>query len=424
MENWQSEYLQFTLMILLTVWLLQRGSPESKELDQGGRESDQEQKVGAYAQQNSPRWAKVERHQADPLRELARARDGNDLARHLVRAVRHRGRAVQQRPARPPPVTRSAGRTTSASRDFWNEDAAELAVRVPRGRLDGDPRRLPAPARLARVQAGRRAAHLHGRRRGLRRARAYCPGRRPNVRERGVGLALDGEVAEGDDPDWAAALTTGSRRMSCSRIFGAPRPRSRRLDRPGPSCDVDTESTGRRGPRPRPHDDVAVVTMPFTSPLSTTITSPMSASSSRGRHRRWCRTRSPCGVAGHDLFDCLSCRRIPGRLSYPSGRRQSNRADVASRQTASSGPTVKTTGRFEMTVALAPPRPMRVPAAHAGTDAREPSACFSCATTSTATSPRARSSASASCRSPATSRFATRTPTSRSTTSCRSRASA
>jgi hypothetical protein len=59
MENWQSEYLQFTLFILLTVWLLQRGSPESKELDKAGRESDERQKVGAYAQQNSPRWAKV-----------------------------------------------------------------------------------------------------------------------------------------------------------------------------------------------------------------------------------------------------------------------------------------------------------------------------------------------------------------------------
>ena len=59
MENWQSEYLQFTLFILLTVWLLQRGSPESKELDKAGRESDQAQKVGPHAQQNSPRWAKV-----------------------------------------------------------------------------------------------------------------------------------------------------------------------------------------------------------------------------------------------------------------------------------------------------------------------------------------------------------------------------
>jgi hypothetical protein len=59
MENWQSEYLQFTLMMLLTVWLLQRGSPESKELEMAGRESDEQQKVGDYAQQNSPRWAKV-----------------------------------------------------------------------------------------------------------------------------------------------------------------------------------------------------------------------------------------------------------------------------------------------------------------------------------------------------------------------------
>jgi hypothetical protein len=59
MENWQSEYLQFTLMILATVWLLQRGSPESKQLDKSGRESDERQKVGEYAQRNSPRWAKV-----------------------------------------------------------------------------------------------------------------------------------------------------------------------------------------------------------------------------------------------------------------------------------------------------------------------------------------------------------------------------
>jgi hypothetical protein len=59
MENWQSEYLQFTLFILLTVWLLQRGSPESKELHKAGRESDEEQLVGEHAKPESPRWAKV-----------------------------------------------------------------------------------------------------------------------------------------------------------------------------------------------------------------------------------------------------------------------------------------------------------------------------------------------------------------------------
>jgi len=59
MENWQSEYLQFTLFILLTVWLVQRGSPESKEIDRAGRESDEQQKVGPHAETDSPLWAKV-----------------------------------------------------------------------------------------------------------------------------------------------------------------------------------------------------------------------------------------------------------------------------------------------------------------------------------------------------------------------------
>jgi len=59
LENWQSEYLQFTLFIIATVWLLQRGSPESKELHKAGRESDKDQLVGEHARADSPRWAKV-----------------------------------------------------------------------------------------------------------------------------------------------------------------------------------------------------------------------------------------------------------------------------------------------------------------------------------------------------------------------------
>jgi hypothetical protein len=59
LENWQSEYLQFFLYIFLTVWLLQKGSPESKELDKPGRETDQEQKIGPYATPDSPRWART-----------------------------------------------------------------------------------------------------------------------------------------------------------------------------------------------------------------------------------------------------------------------------------------------------------------------------------------------------------------------------
>jgi hypothetical protein len=58
-ENWQSEYLQFFLYVTATVWLVQRGSPESKALDHEGRESDQAQKVGVHAERDSPRLAKV-----------------------------------------------------------------------------------------------------------------------------------------------------------------------------------------------------------------------------------------------------------------------------------------------------------------------------------------------------------------------------
>lgn len=58
-ENWQSEYLQFFLFILATVWFVQRGSTESKEVEEAGRESDEEQKVGRHATADSPAWARA-----------------------------------------------------------------------------------------------------------------------------------------------------------------------------------------------------------------------------------------------------------------------------------------------------------------------------------------------------------------------------
>ena len=58
-ENWQSEYLQFFLMIVVTVWLVQRGSTESKKLDETGTESDEQQKVGRHARPDSPTWARL-----------------------------------------------------------------------------------------------------------------------------------------------------------------------------------------------------------------------------------------------------------------------------------------------------------------------------------------------------------------------------
>jgi membrane protein implicated in regulation of membrane protease activity len=59
MENWQSEYLQFLLFLLLTIWLFQKGSPESKKEDRLGRESEEEQLIGEAAKPSSPQPAKA-----------------------------------------------------------------------------------------------------------------------------------------------------------------------------------------------------------------------------------------------------------------------------------------------------------------------------------------------------------------------------
>ena len=58
-ENWQSEFLQFFLFILATVWLIQRGSPESKKPGDEGPGTDEDQLVGAHARPDSPAWAKA-----------------------------------------------------------------------------------------------------------------------------------------------------------------------------------------------------------------------------------------------------------------------------------------------------------------------------------------------------------------------------
>lgn len=61
LENWQSEFLQFTLFILATVWLVQKGSNESKELADVGLESDRKQEVGGFAPADAPAPAKRRR---------------------------------------------------------------------------------------------------------------------------------------------------------------------------------------------------------------------------------------------------------------------------------------------------------------------------------------------------------------------------
>jgi hypothetical protein len=59
MENWQSEFLQFSFFIAATIWLVQRGSNESKKPDEMGLESDERQRVGRYSSERSHAWARV-----------------------------------------------------------------------------------------------------------------------------------------------------------------------------------------------------------------------------------------------------------------------------------------------------------------------------------------------------------------------------
>jgi hypothetical protein len=59
MENWQSEFLQFTLYIAATAWLIQRGSNESKPIDDPEYGSDKQEQIGDHASTRSPRWART-----------------------------------------------------------------------------------------------------------------------------------------------------------------------------------------------------------------------------------------------------------------------------------------------------------------------------------------------------------------------------
>ncbi len=118
-ENWQSEYLQFFLMITITVWLVQRGSTESKQLDQVGKESDREQKVGPHADQGSPRWARLGGWRtAVYSRSLAAVMGLLFLGSLLAQSIAGRAAYNAEQLADFADPVSWAGYVTSA--DFWN----------------------------------------------------------------------------------------------------------------------------------------------------------------------------------------------------------------------------------------------------------------------------------------------------------------
>jgi hypothetical protein len=119
MENWQSEYLQFTLYIFATVYLVQKGSNESKPPGRAGRESDEEQQLGAHARPDSPAWARAGGVvTAVYSNSLLLVMGGIWVASWLAQSISGRiGYNAQQLDHQAAPVSWLSYLTTS---DFWN----------------------------------------------------------------------------------------------------------------------------------------------------------------------------------------------------------------------------------------------------------------------------------------------------------------
>ena len=141
LENWQSEFLQFTLFILATVWLVQKGSNESKRLERAGLG------VGPRAEGRQPcsggrtrRGPAAGRVATVRVRELAPARDGDDLPALVGRPVAEQLAGVQRRPARARRVgaplvrVRARTRTSGSARSRTGSPSSSPSGRWPSSR--------------------------------------------------------------------------------------------------------------------------------------------------------------------------------------------------------------------------------------------------------------------------------------------------
>ena len=158
MENWQSEYLQFTLFMLATVWLLQKGRPSrrsstSRPRDRGGA-ADRARTRGRTRRRGRRRGGLRRWLYSNSLLLVM----GGDLPRLLVRAVGHGLERLQRGADRARGAARRAGSATSAARISGRRRCRTGSRSSSPSASMVDLQRLPAPARLARVQAGRRAA--------------------------------------------------------------------------------------------------------------------------------------------------------------------------------------------------------------------------------------------------------------------------
>ena len=158
-ENWQSEFLQFTLYILATVYLVQRGSSESKEPDKAGLSRTRSSGSAEFAKR-LPAWARARGWRPHVYsRSLRLVMAAIFTASWVAQSVA--GRAAYNAPAAEPAAGPGELVGLRHVSRLLEPHPAELAVGVPRGRLDGCVRRVPAATRVAGVQAGRHVPPQH-----------------------------------------------------------------------------------------------------------------------------------------------------------------------------------------------------------------------------------------------------------------------
>ncbi len=150
-ENWESEFLQMGLYVLLTAWLVQRGSAESEDPDAGRAEEAGGDEGGRT---DAPWPVRKGGRGAQALRELPRPRPALAV-RLLLRTARRRGRrGLQPGAARARRVSRLDARVPRHLA-LLVRVVAELAERVPGHRGDGGALDLPQAEGISGVQARR-----------------------------------------------------------------------------------------------------------------------------------------------------------------------------------------------------------------------------------------------------------------------------
>jgi hypothetical protein len=118
-ENWQSEYLQFFMFVFATVWLVQKGSTESKKIDKIGPETDEDQQVGQYAEADSPLWARAGGvRRALYSNSLGMMMGGLFLLSWLIQSIAGRAAYNAEQFAQREDAVSWLGYVTSA--DFWS----------------------------------------------------------------------------------------------------------------------------------------------------------------------------------------------------------------------------------------------------------------------------------------------------------------